>query len=73
MFFDKNQAEIGAMLGKSSDWVSVRSRIHKLPEVLKERLRQRPRAIKQLLELAALYGQQPDLALSVADRVVDEI
>ena len=72
MFFDKNQAEIGAMLGKSSDWVSVRSRIHKLPDALKERLRQRPRAIKQLLELAALYGHQPDLPLSVADRVVDE-
>jgi hypothetical protein len=72
MFFDKNQTEIGAMLGKSSDWVSVRSRIHKLPDALKERLRQRPRAIKQLLELAALYGYQPDLALSVADRVVGE-
>jgi len=32
LFFDKNQAEIGVLLGKSSDWVSVRSRIHKLPE-----------------------------------------
>jgi ParB family transcriptional regulator, chromosome partitioning protein len=72
MFFDKNQAEIGAMLGKSSDWVSVRSRIHKLPEVLKERLRQRPRAIKQMLELAALHSNQPIVALAVADRVVDE-
>jgi ParB/RepB/Spo0J family partition protein len=72
MFFDKNQAEIGAMLGKSSDWVSVRSRVHKLPDALKERLRQRPRAIKQVLELAAVYGHQPDLALSVADRVVNE-
>jgi ParB/RepB/Spo0J family partition protein len=28
-FFEKNQAAIGAMLGKSSDWVTVRSRIHK--------------------------------------------
>ncbi len=27
MFADKNQAQIGAMLGKSSDWVSMRSRI----------------------------------------------
>jgi ParB family transcriptional regulator, chromosome partitioning protein len=41
-FFDKNQTEIGAMLGKSADWVSVRSRIHKLPDVVKELLRQRP-------------------------------
>ena len=60
------------MLGKSSDWVSVRSRIHKLPDALKDRLCQRARAIKQLLELAALYRQQPTVALAVADRVVDE-
>jgi ParB family chromosome partitioning protein len=45
MFSDKNQAQIGAMLGKSSDWVSIRARIYKLPDELKERLRQRPRAI----------------------------
>ncbi len=51
VFFDKNQAEIGTLLGKSSDWVSVRSRIHRLPDALKERLRQRPRAISQMLEL----------------------
>jgi ParB family chromosome partitioning protein len=72
MFFDKNQAEIGTMLGKSSDWVSVRSRIHKLPEALKDRLRVRPRAIGQMLELATLYGQQPSEALALADRVVQE-
>jgi len=72
MFFEKNQAEIGAMLGKSSDWVSVRSRIHKLPDALKERLRQRPRAIKQVLELATLYQRQPQMALDLADRVVNE-
>lgn len=72
MFFDKNQAELGAMLGKSSDWVSVRSRIHKLPEALKERLRRRPRAIGQMLELASLYLQQPTAALELADRVVHE-
>jgi ParB family chromosome partitioning protein len=35
LFFDKNQAEIGVLLGKSSDWVSTRSRIHKLPDALK--------------------------------------
>jgi ParB family chromosome partitioning protein len=72
MFFDKNQAEIGAMLGKSFDWVSMRSRIHKLPDALKARLHQRPRAIKQIIELAALYSQQPELALELADLVVDE-
>jgi ParB family chromosome partitioning protein len=72
MFFDKNQAEIGAMLGKSSDWVSVRSRIHKLPDGLKEHLRQRPRAIKQILELGAFYAQQSQLALELAYRVVQE-
>jgi hypothetical protein len=71
-FFDKNQAQIGALLGKSSDWVSVRSRIHKLPDALKDRLRQRPRAISQLLELAPLYAQQPTAALALADRVVYE-
>jgi ParB/RepB/Spo0J family partition protein len=72
LFFDKNQAEIGAMLGKSSDWVSVRSRIHALPDALKARLRQRPRAIGQILELSVLYTQQPGTALELADRVVHE-
>jgi ParB family chromosome partitioning protein len=70
LFFEKNQAEIGALLGKSSDWVSTRSRIHKLPDALKDRLRQRPRAIKQLLELNALYQHNPHLANDLADRVV---
>ena len=72
LFFDKNQAQIGTMLGKSSDWVSTRSRIHKLPDALKERLRQRPRAISQILELAILYTQQPDTAIKLADRMVQE-
>jgi ParB/RepB/Spo0J family partition protein len=72
VFFDKNQAQLGAMLGKSSDWVSVRSRIYKLPEILKERLRSRPRAIAQMLELGSLYTQQPEVALTLADRVVQE-
>ncbi len=72
MFFDKNQAEIGAMLGKSSDSVSVRSRVHKLPDVLKDRLRQRPRAIGQMLELGVFYAQQPSMAVLLADRVVNE-
>jgi ParB family transcriptional regulator, chromosome partitioning protein len=71
-FFDKNQAQIGALLGKSSDWVSVRSRVHKLPDDLKDRIRQRPRAISQLLELGPLYAQQPAAALALADRVVHE-
>ena len=72
IFFDKNQTELGAMLGKSSDWVSVRSRIHRLPDELKERLRQRPRAIAQMLELGLVYTQQPEAALTLADRVVHE-
>jgi hypothetical protein len=72
VFFDKNQAQLGAILGKSSDWVSVRSRIHRLPDVIKERLRQRPRAIAQMLELGSLSTQQPEVALTLADRVVHE-
>ena len=73
LFFDKNQAEIGAMLGKSSDWVSTRSRIHKLPDALKDRLRQRPRAISQILELATLYHAAATYRHSeLADRVVHE-
>jgi ParB family transcriptional regulator, chromosome partitioning protein len=72
IFSDRNQAEIGAMLGKSSDWVSVRARISKLPEALKERLRLRPRAISQILELSTLADEHPTEALVVADRIVAE-
>jgi ParB family transcriptional regulator, chromosome partitioning protein len=72
MFFDKNQAEIGAMLGKSEDWVRIRSRVAKLPEPLKDRLRTRPRAMSQFLELATLYKENPDAALVLADQVVVE-
>jgi hypothetical protein len=72
VFFGKNQAEIGAMLGKSSDWVSVRSRIYRLPDALKARLQQRPRAIAQMLEIATLFSTQPDDAVALADRVVVE-
>jgi ParB/RepB/Spo0J family partition protein len=72
MFFDKNQAEIGMLLGKSSDWVSTRSRIHKLPDDLKEALRQRPRAIKQMLELAPLHTSDPSAARALAQRVVHD-
>jgi ParB family transcriptional regulator, chromosome partitioning protein len=72
VFFGKNQAEIGSMLGKSSDWVSVRARIHRLPGELKVRLRQRPRAIAQMLELGVLFVQQPEETIALADRVVQE-
>jgi ParB family transcriptional regulator, chromosome partitioning protein len=72
MYFEKNQAEIGALLGKSEDWVKTRSRIQKLPDALKDRLHQRPRAISQILELAALYARQPEAALALADQVVQE-
>ena len=72
MYFDKNLGEIGALVGKSEDWVKTRSRIHKLPEPLKQRLRQRPRAISQMLELGALYTREPEAALSLAEQVVQE-
>jgi ParB family chromosome partitioning protein len=72
MYFEKNQAKIGTLLGKSEDWVKTRSRIQKLPDALKDRLRQRPRAISQILELGALYARQPEAALTLADRVVQE-
>jgi hypothetical protein len=42
------------------------------PDLLKDRLRQRPRAISQLLELGSFYTQQPEMALELADRVVHE-
>jgi ParB/RepB/Spo0J family partition protein len=71
-FFEKNQAEIGAMLGKSSDWVSVRSRIHKLPDALKACLRQRPQAISQILELGPLAAREPEAADQLARRIVEE-
>jgi ParB family chromosome partitioning protein len=72
MYFDKNQAEIGLLLGKSEDWVKTRSRVHKLPDALKQRLQMRPRAISQMLDLGTLYASQPDAALTLADRVVQE-
>lgn len=72
MFFEKNQAELGALLGKSADWVSTRSRIHRLPEPIKEMLRQRPRAIKQALELGALAVRDADAVGILAERVVQE-
>lgn len=72
MYFNKNQAEIGAMLGKSLDWVKTRSRIHKLPDALKECLRARPRAISQMVELGTLYGHDPERAMNLANRVIQE-
>lgn len=72
VFFDKSQAEIGALLGKSSDWVSVRARVHWLPDALKATLQQRPRVIAQMLELGPLYARQPDVAVTLAERVVHE-
>jgi ParB family transcriptional regulator, chromosome partitioning protein len=67
MYFDKNQAEIGLLLGKSEDWIKTRSRVHKLPDALKQRLQMRPRAISQILELGTLYARQQDIALTLAD------
>ncbi|MEN9934207.1 MAG: hypothetical protein RLZZ387_786 [Chloroflexota bacterium] len=72
MFPSMNQAALGALLGKSSDWVSVRSRVFRLPDVLKEALQQRPRAITQMLELSALFAVQPDAAIGLADQVIRE-
>jgi ParB/RepB/Spo0J family partition protein len=72
LYFEKNLAQIGALLGKSEDWVKTHSRIYKLPQPLKDRLRQRPRAISQILELNTLYLREPEAALALADRVVQE-
>ncbi len=73
MYFDKNQSEIGALLGKSSDWVSTRSRIYRLPEPLKALLRQRPRAIKQMLEIAPFYAQDAAIVIALAEQVHTEL
>src|SRR5437867_4370998 len=71
-FYPASQTEIGQMIGKSESWVKTRSRICKLPESLKERLRERPRAISQILELGVFYEREPEAALALADRVVHE-
>src|SRR5262245_66519535 len=60
------------MLGKSEGWVKTRSRIHRLPDALKDRLRARPGAISQIVELGVFYEQQPMAAVTLADRVVQE-
>lgn len=72
MFFDKNQAQLGEMLGKSSDWVSTHSRIHKLPEPIKAILHQRPQAIGQALELGTFAQRDPTRATALAERVIEE-
>jgi ParB family chromosome partitioning protein len=59
-FYPASQADIGRMLGKSESWVKARARIHKLTDALKERLRERPRAISQILDLGVFYEHQPE-------------
>jgi hypothetical protein len=71
-FYPASQAVIGGMLGKSESWVKTRSRIHRLPDALKDRLRARPGAISQIVELGVFYEQQPLAAVTLADRVVQE-
>src|SRR4029453_19374991 len=71
-FYPASQAVIGEMLGKSESWVKTRSRIHRLPDALKDRLRARPGAISQIVELGVFYEQQPMAAVTLADRVVQE-
>jgi ParB family chromosome partitioning protein len=71
-FYPASQAVIGRMLGKSESWVKTRSRIHRLPDALKDRLRARPGAISQILELGVFYEQQPMAAVTLANRVVQE-
>jgi ParB/RepB/Spo0J family partition protein len=71
-FYPASQSVIGRMLGKSENWVKTRSRIHRLPDVLKARLRTRPGAISQIVELGVFYEQQPLAAVALADRVVQE-
>jgi ParB/RepB/Spo0J family partition protein len=72
MFPSMNQAALGALLGKSSDWVSVRSRVFRMPDVLKGALQQRPRAIAQMLEINTLFAVHPDAATALADQVIRE-
>jgi len=71
-FYPASQALIGGMLGKSESWVKTRSRIHRLPDALKARLRTRPGAVSQIVELGVFYEQQPLAALTLADQVVQE-
>jgi len=71
-FYPASQAVIGGMLGKSGSWVKTRSRIHRLPDALKDRLRARPGAISQIVELGVFYVQQPLAAVTLADRVIHE-
>jgi ParB/RepB/Spo0J family partition protein len=71
-FYPASQAVIGDMLGKSESWVKTRSRIHRLPVALKDRLRARRGAISQIVELGVFYEQQPLAAVALADRVVQE-
>jgi ParB-like chromosome segregation protein Spo0J len=71
-FYPASQAVIGDMLGKSESWVKTRSRIHRLPDALKDRLRARPGAISQIVELGVFYEQQPLAAVTLAERVVEE-
>lgn len=71
-FYPASQAVISGMLGKSESWVKARSRIHRLPDALKERLRARPGAVSQIVELGVFYEQQPLAAVTLADRVVQE-
>jgi ParB/RepB/Spo0J family partition protein len=71
-FYPASQAVIGGMLGKSESWVKTRSRIHRLPDALKDRLRARPGAVSQIVELGVFYEQQPLAAVTLADRVVQE-
>jgi ParB/RepB/Spo0J family partition protein len=71
-FYPASQTVIGGMLGKSESWVKTHSRIHRLPDALKDLLRARPGAISQIVELGVLYEHQPVAALTLADRVVQE-
>lgn len=72
VYADKTQSDIGQMLGKSLSWVKSRSRIAQLPDVLKVYLRQRPRAVDQLLDIGKWYEDEPDAATQLAERVVRE-
>ena len=72
VYADKTQSDIGQMLGKSLSWVKSRSRIAQLPDALKVYLRQRPRAVDQLLDIGKWYEDEPDAAIQLAERVVRE-
>lgn len=66
LFFERNLAEIGTMLGKSESWVKARSQVAQLPEPLKDVLREHPDLMSHILEVARLWKRSPAAATRLA-------